>query len=654
VLLSRRRQARPAGAGRSLVPPLLRDLQFRRYWSAQSISVLGDQVSSIALPLVGVLALHAGPAAMGYLTALVWLPFLLFALHAGAWMDRLGRRRVAMMTADLGQAAALTSVPVCYALGVLTLGQLYVVAFVTGSLNVLNAVSESTMLVSLVPADRYVEANSLTYGSRALSFVTGPSLGGLLVQLLTAPVAVLADALSFLGSAFFLSKVRSAEPPAAGQQKGWLTAGVRYITGSRIVRASLGSAMIINFFNFMFFALFILYATRYLHVRPGLLGLVLGAGAVGGVIGAMLARRAAARFGVGMVYTVGCVLFTAPMVLVPLAGGPLPVILAMLFASEFAAGFGVMMLDIAIGSIFASVIPDRLRSRVVGAFQAANYGTRPLGAVAGGTLGALIGVRPTLWIAVLGGITGFLWLLPSPVPRFRMPAAATDAAPGDPGPGPAADSSGPAEPGTQSAAGPYPEPVLTVRRAAEADVPELQAIAVAAYRDYAPRIGRNPAPMSADYAAAVRDGQAWVAEADGRIVGLLVLAARPGHLLLENVAVLPVARRAGIGARLLAVAEDEARRLGLGEIRLYTKRGHDREPCLLPAAWLRGDAPGRAGRVPPRVLQQAPGHALSTSHPEPFVNRCRVIVDGHVSSHAARAEGRCCFAMSAAYAQGAS
>jgi MFS family permease len=575
------RQARPfrrRGSG-SVVPPLLRDLQFRRFWSAQSISVLGDQVSSIALPLVAVLALHAGAAAMGYLGALVWLPSLLFGLHAGAWVDRRGRRRVTMIAADLGQAAALGSIPVCYALGVLTLGQLYLVAFVTGSLNVLNTVSESTMLVSLVPADRYVEANSLTYGSRALSFVAGPSLGGLLVQLLTAPVAVLADALSFLGSAFFLSRVRSVEPPAASQEKGWLTAGVRFITGSRIVRASLASAMIINFFTFMFVALVILYATRSLHVRPGLLGLVLGAGAVGGVIGALVTRRLAARIGVGLAYTIGCVLFTAPLVLVPLAGGPLPVILAMLFGAEFASGFGLMMLDISIGSIFAAVIPDRVRSRVIGAFQAANYGTRPLGAVVGGTLGALIGLRMTLWIATIGGITGFLWLLPSPVPRFRMPAAATEAAPATEAA--AATEAAPAtkprqppkprqQPMPDPAAGAYPELVLTLRRAAAADVPALRAVAAAAYHDYVPRIGRDPGPMSADYAAAVREDETWVAIAEGEIVGLLVLAARPGHLLLENVAVQPSAQGRGIGARLLALAEDEARRLGLSEIRLYT------------------------------------------------------------------------------------
>lgn len=330
----------------------------------------------------------------------------------------------------------------CYALGVLTLGQLYGVAFGAGLLSILFTVSDPALFVALVPPGRYVEGQSLVYGSRALSFVGGPSTGGLLVQLLTAPFAVIADALSFLGSAFFLSRIKPAEPPAEGAAKGALTAGARFIRESRIVRASLTAVATINFFNFMFFALFVLYATRALHVRPGLLGLVLGAGAVGGVLGSLVTSRLTARLGAGLTYTIACLIFTAPLALVPLAAGPRPVIPAMLFAAEFGAGFGVMVLDISIGAIFAAVIPDKLRSRVTGAFQAVNYGTRPVGALAGGTLGSLIGIRPTLWIAAIGGMTGILWLLPSPMPGFRMPAAPGGGGPCSPGAQqpPAADS----------------------------------------------------------------------------------------------------------------------------------------------------------------------------------------------------------------------
>src|SRR5205823_3695432 len=177
------------------------------FFIGQAISLVGDQVTLIALPLVGVLVLHAGAAQMGFLTTAELLPNLLFALHAGAWIDRRGRRRQVMIVADLGRAAALASIPIAYAFDALTLTQLYVAGFVSGTLSVLFYVSYSTLFVSLVPRERYVEANSLLHGSRALSFVGGPSLGGFLVQLLSAPVTLVTDAVSFLVSAFSLSRL---------------------------------------------------------------------------------------------------------------------------------------------------------------------------------------------------------------------------------------------------------------------------------------------------------------------------------------------------------------------------------------------------------------------------------------------------------------
>jgi MFS family permease len=405
-----------------MVPALLRDRVFRRYWEASTISMFGDQVSGIALPLAAVLALHAGAAQMGYLTALEWLPSLLFGLPAGAWVDRRGRRRRTMIAADLGRAAMFATIPVCYAVHALTLAQLFLVTFGAGTLSILFNVSDGTLFVSIVAPDQYVDGQSLIYGSRALSFVGGPSLGGMLVQALSAPFAVVADALSFLGSAFFLGRIRPAEPPA-DDSRGSVLAGARFIARSALVRASLIAVATINFFNLMFAALYLLYAVRVLHIRPGVVGVLIGAAAVGALLGSVVTKRIAARAGAGWAYTAGCLLFTAPLVLWPLAHGRPSLVLAMLFAAEFLSGLGVMVLDISIGAIFAAVIPDRLRSRVTGAFQAVNYGTRPLGALLGGLLGSAIGLRPALWVAALGGVTGFVLLLPTPLPRYRLPAA---------------------------------------------------------------------------------------------------------------------------------------------------------------------------------------------------------------------------------------
>jgi MFS family permease len=405
--------------GRVSVPHLLRrNATFRSYWSAHTVSLFGDQVSHLALPLVAVLTLDASAAEMGYLTAVALVPNLLFALHAGAWVDRHGGRRVTMIAADVGRAALLLSVPVAYLLHALTFAQLYVVAFGAGALSVLFTVSDSSLFQTIVPRERFVEASSLLNGSRAFSNVAGPSVAGVLVHLVTGPGALVVDALSFLASGAFLGRIHPEEPPP-DSHGGGVTFGLRWIAGSAVIRASLLATATINFFNFAFAALFVLYATRTLGVSPGTLGLVLGAGAVGGLVGSVAAGPIARRIGVGPTLVVGCVLFPAPFLLVPLAGGSQEVVLLCLFLAELGCGFGVMLLDISAGAIFAAVIPPRLRSRISGAYTFVNYGVRVLGSLVGGLLGSTIGLQPALWIGAVGALLGVLFLLPSPVPRMR-------------------------------------------------------------------------------------------------------------------------------------------------------------------------------------------------------------------------------------------
>jgi MFS family permease len=411
--------AAPAPARLLRLPAALQERDFRRFWLGETVSLFGDQITLIALPLVAVLELHASAAQMGYLGAAELFPALIFSLHAGAWVDRRGRRRQAMILTALGRATLLATIPLAFWLDVLTLGQLYVVGFLVGTLSVVFFVSYSTLFVSLVPRERYVEASSLLNGSRALSFVGGTSIGGLLVQAFSAPGALVVDTFSFLFSAATMGSISPVEPPTEKAERGHVKAGARYIRNSPIIRASLLATATINFFNFVFWALFILYATKTLGVRPGVLGLVLGAASIGGVIGSLVTGRISRRIGVGPAFTLGCVLFPVPLVLVPLAGGSDWTILALLFAAEFGSGLGVMILDISAAAIKAALVPDRLRARVAGAYMLVNYGVRPLGALTGGALGTWIGLRPTLWIASVGAIAGVLWLLPSPVVRLR-------------------------------------------------------------------------------------------------------------------------------------------------------------------------------------------------------------------------------------------
>lgn len=398
---------------------LLRDMTFRRFWIGQSVSLVGDQVSLFAVPLTAVLVLHANATQMGLLTAAGLLPSLLFSLAAGAAVDRHGRRRRIMLATDLGRALLMVTIPVSYLLGRLGLPQLYAVTFAVGTLDVLFFVAYTALFVSVVPRDRYVEGESLLNGSRAMSVIVGQSGAGLLVTVFSAPGALVLDALTFLVSALMLARIRPVEPPAAEPGQGQLVAGVRFIAGSGIVRSALGATATVNFFTFVLNAIVILYATRSLHVRPAVLGLVLGVGAVGAVLGSLVTGRVTRRVGIGPTFIAGCVLYPAPLALIPAAGGPRTLVLACLFAAEFGSGIGVMLLDIAGGAIFAGVIPHEVRSRVSGAYRTVNYGVRPLGAVTGGLLGSAIGLRPTLWLAVAGAVTCALWLVRSPLPALR-------------------------------------------------------------------------------------------------------------------------------------------------------------------------------------------------------------------------------------------
>jgi MFS family permease len=215
-----------------------------------------------------VLALHADASQMGWLTAAGLFPNLLFSLHAGVWADRRGHRHRMMIAADLGRAALIATLPIAYALDVLGLPQLYAIAFAVGALSVMFEVCNAALFVSLVPTEHYIQGNSLVNGSRAMSYVSGMSVGGVLVQVLTAPFALVTDAVSYLASARFLSRIAPVEPPTAERARGDLWAGFRHILRSPILRPNSASTLTLNFFNFVFQAIFVLYATTQLHLIP--------------------------------------------------------------------------------------------------------------------------------------------------------------------------------------------------------------------------------------------------------------------------------------------------------------------------------------------------------------------------------------------------
>lgn len=413
------------------LPPLLRaNRPFRSFWTGQTISLFGDQVSLVAVPLLAALELDAGAGQMGLLTAAALAPNLLFSLHLGAWADRRSRRRQLLIAADLGRALLLLTIPLAWLLGVLSLAQLYFVSFLGGSLSVLFSVAYDVVFVSLLDRDRYIEGNSLIHGSRAASFVGGAGIGGLLVQWFTAPFALLLDAFSYIASAFFVGRAAGVEAPPAKPEATTtgLAAGGRFILRTPLIRAALMATASLNLFNTAFYALLVLYATKSLGMSPGEVGIVLGIGGIGSLLGAFMTRWLSGRHGLGKTLVFSFVLTPAPLLLVPLAAEvPLPAT-AMVGVAEFVNGIGVMILDVGLGALYAATVPDQLRARVSGAFLLVNYGVRPVGALAGGLLAAAIGMQTTMWIAAVGALGGVLWLIPSPMPRLRElpPQAAVD------------------------------------------------------------------------------------------------------------------------------------------------------------------------------------------------------------------------------------
>jgi predicted MFS family arabinose efflux permease len=408
-------------------PPLLRQPEFLKLWAGQSISQIGDQITYLALPLVAVLTLDASAFEMGLLTAAELMPALFFSLLAGVWIERSQRRRHVMIVADVARAGLLASVPLAAAFDLLTFPQLVAVGFAAGTFAVLFDVSWSTLFIAVVPRRDVVEANSKLSMSRAVSFVTGPSLAGFLVQALTGPVTLLLDAFSFLGSALFLGRIRVKEPPVERDGNGVLRSiweGLRFVFRDEVIRPGLLCAVTVNLFNYVFHAIFVLYATKELGVSPGTLGIALGIGAVGGILGALVAPRLERALGLGLTVVIGSVLFPAPLILVPIASGSELQLGLLLGAAEFFSAVGVMIFDVTAVSMLFMRTPDRIRARQSATFKFVNYGIRPIGALLGGVLGTAIGLQTTLWIGVLGALAGVIWLLFSPIPRLRAVAEA--------------------------------------------------------------------------------------------------------------------------------------------------------------------------------------------------------------------------------------
>jgi hypothetical protein len=403
---------------------------FGRVWGSSAVSLLGTQVSLLALPLTALGALHASPGQVALLAAAGTAPFLLFGLPAGAWVDRWSRRTL-MVRTDLVRGVLLASVPVAYVLGVLSLTQLYVVAFAVGSTSVLFDVASLSVLPALVPADQIAAANGRLEAARAVSQTSGPALGGVLVQLFTAPVAVALDGLSYLVSAALLRDLPELPPPPAPAVRERLvrqvTAGLRFCLSHPYIRPLALGAAWMNFWVEALMAVLLVYAVRDLDLGAATVGIILACSNVGYMAGSLAVPRINTLIGVGQVIVVGAALQVG-FVVAALASGRLTEIGLTLGLAVSAAGTG--MWNVNAVSLRQATTPAPMLARMNASNRFLIWGTMPLGAAAGAGLAGLIGLHDTVLLCALMAPASALPVLFSAVRSVEsMPGTGASAAP---------------------------------------------------------------------------------------------------------------------------------------------------------------------------------------------------------------------------------
>ena len=409
---------------------LWRHADFLRLWGAQTISQFGTQISIVAIPLVAIVALEASAFEVAALGAVEMLPFLLIALPAGVWVDRLPRKPI-LVLGDLGRALALSTIPLAYAFDVLTIWQLYLVGFLVGICTVFFDVAYQSYLPSLVTREQLVDGNSKLEISRSGAQLIGPGLGGLLVSAIGAPYTVLVDALSFAWSGGIVARIRRLEHVESVREersmRRELAEGLRYLLGDPRWRALSLYIASVNFFSSVAFSIFLVYAVRVLDWSPALIGIVFALGNVGWLIGAALSSRVSARLGIGHTLVLGGVLSGAAFLLIPLA--PQDDAVPFVLAAMTIISLGVVLFNVTGLSLMQALTPQRILGRMNASRRWLVWGTIPLGYLVGGVLAATIGLRPTIAVGAVGASLCCAFLLARPVRTIRQLPESTEAAP---------------------------------------------------------------------------------------------------------------------------------------------------------------------------------------------------------------------------------
>jgi MFS family permease len=376
---------------------LHRHRDFRLLWIGQGVSDIGTAVSTVVLPLVAVVYLHATPFEVGVLAALEWLPWLLIGLPAGVWVDRSVKRPM-LIRADLCRTALIGSVPVAAACGVLTIGQLLGVGFAIGLATVLFQVAYQSYLPTIVAPDDLAEGNA----------------------------KLQADALSYLVSVIALLGISAREAPIEPQAERSLRAeiveGARYVRADALLRTLTISPAIGNFFYAGFESIMVLFLVRSVHVAPGTVGLLVAVVGFGAVLGAAIARPVARWIGTSRTIWVGMAVTSPFALLIPLTSRGAG--LAFFIAGQVVLAMGVLMYNITIGGFRQRYCPPRILGRVVASMRFVLYGTTPLGSLVGGALASVLDIRTAMWVLVAGNLAPIAVLYFSPLSTMRdLPTA---------------------------------------------------------------------------------------------------------------------------------------------------------------------------------------------------------------------------------------
>jgi MFS family permease len=400
---------------------------FLRLWTGQSISEFGSQISQLAIPWLAAVGLHASPLQFSLLGVLGFLPFILFALPAGVWVDRLHRRPI-LIVGDAARAVLLAAIPVLWATDLLEMWHLFVLLFVFGVFTVFFDVAYQSYLPSLVDREQLVDGNAKLQLTVSTANVAGPGLAGVLIAAITAPYAIVVDAISFVLSTLFMIRIRRPEilpeksegapkPKMLPELKEGLAFVVRH-PHLRAIAACTGSS---NFFVAVGFTIAFLYFVRTLHLSSFEVGLYFAMFGAGSIAGALAANPVQRAIGVGRAIVLPAVLFPVFSFTLPLApmGFPLPV----LIAGALIGGYSQVAYNITQVSLRQAITPERLQGRMNASMRWIVWGTLPLGQIAGGAIASAYGLRTALWVSAVGSLFTFLPVLLSPVRRIKeMPA----------------------------------------------------------------------------------------------------------------------------------------------------------------------------------------------------------------------------------------